>query len=657
MASLIDKSNQILNEKNTNLKPEYLKAGITCLGVIGTYEGSSSTTEGIKQFATIEEMQADTTAQEGDLAVVYGSEVQNATVDSKFQVATFPDTVVLDSAITDYVEVRYRAVDSSKMFDCMGSLDSSRFSMDCYTDSGSIRVEYTSSDGITYTRTDTTGNPVDFGTEIYYERTEYWNDAIGKFIQIGGMAFKGLFTYEYDKTGEFDLVIDAMSNVSYNGSEFTYENGHISIPSALYKRLSSMYEEYCVRNNISASYTSFNVHFFQTDNDHIYVSFMDWKDFDGNALNLVNIGDGFRLCVTFAQNSTTTSSDTTRTYYKYNISNDSYETLIATIDTNVYYKVTHYDGYTSFFYSNVIVDGTLLSNTGVYVNTTSASISKNRNIRLLSIGDSHNVIQEKVLDSLNIEKLYLISHYSPAPTQLSAIADCVYSKEFYGKNGVETGTLQNKENLTKDGVRRRVDIWLDYSSGIVCPSDISEMFSNYTNLTTIPQLDTSNVTNMHRMFAACTNLTEIPLLDTSSVTDMGGMFSDCTNLTTIPLLNTSSATTMASMFMSCIKLTEIPLLDTGNVTNMYNMFAFCPNLTTIPLLDTSSVTNMEGMFNDCRNLSDESLNNILAMCVNATSYTGTKTLKYMILTSAQANKCKTLSNYSAFTAAGWTTGY
>ena len=45
------------------------------------------------------------------------------------------------------------------------------------------------------------------------------------------------------------------------------------------------------------------------------------------------------------------------------------------------------------------------------------------------------------------------------------------------------------------------------------------------------------------------------------------------------------------------------------------------------------------------------------MCANATSYTGTKTLAYIGLTSAQANKCKSLSNYSAFIAAGWTTGY
>lgn len=32
--------NSILNDKNVNLKPENLKAGITCLGVNGTYEGS-----------------------------------------------------------------------------------------------------------------------------------------------------------------------------------------------------------------------------------------------------------------------------------------------------------------------------------------------------------------------------------------------------------------------------------------------------------------------------------------------------------------------------------------------------------------------------------------------------------------------------------------
>ena len=199
MATLTENLTEIKRQKDTYILPENIKKDVTVFGVTGTLESGGITTSGIKQFATIEEMQNDTTAQEGDLAVVYRSEVHNATVDSKFQTVIFPDTVVLDSAITDYVEVRYRAVDSSKMFDCWGSLDSSRFMMDCYTETEEVRIEYTSSDGITYTRTDTTGNPVDFGTEIYYERTDRWNDVIGKFIQCGGNVFEGLFEYSFNQ--------------------------------------------------------------------------------------------------------------------------------------------------------------------------------------------------------------------------------------------------------------------------------------------------------------------------------------------------------------------------------------------------------------------------------------------------------------------------
>ncbi len=171
------------------------------------------------------------------------------------------------------------------------------------------------------------------------------------------------------------------------------------------------------------------------------------------------------------------------------------------------------------------------------------------------------------------------------------------------------------------------------------------------------QLDTSSVTNMANMFYNCANLTTIPLLDTSNVTNMNSMFQSCKNLTTIPLLDTSNVTNMSSMFDNCTNLTTIPLLDTSNVTNMNFMFRSCSNLTTIPLLNISNVTNMNSIFSGCTNLSDESLNNILAMCANATSYTSTKTLKQIGLTSEQATKCTTLSNYQAFLDAGWTTGY
>ena len=186
---------------------------------------------------------------------------------------------------------------------------------------------------------------------------------------------------------------------------------------------------------------------------------------------------------------------------------------------------------------------------------------------------------------------------------------------------------------------------------------MSNMFNNCSQLTTIPLLDTSNVETMSNMFNACSHLTTIPLLDTSNVETMSNMFNACSQLTTIPLLDTSNVTTMSNMFYACSQLTTIPLLDTSNVTTMSYMFYACSQLTTIPLLDTSNVTNMNNMFSNCSNLSNETLNNILEICINAILYKGTKTLKQIGISSTQATTCQSLSNWNDFVSAGWSTGY
>ena len=590
----------------------------------------------VKQFATIEEMQADKTAKEGDLAIVYRSEVQNVTVDSKFQVATFPDTVVLDTTLTDGIEVRYRAVDSSVMLECMGQLNSSSFMMDCYTETGNIRIQYTSSDGITYTRTDTTGNPVDFGTEIYYYRPERWNDVIGKFIQVGGSTFKGLYqNTKYVDTNSLvfvpinniSLTVDnGLTNVTFNGQ---YDNIEYDISQigALLNTIKSdtngstvtLYQDN--DNTLHAICTPSNQYYsclllavYDTNGAFIGIGVTDKSSFTCKQyiLDLIN------NTITFEKNITTVLSSHYLGYYYLPLTNIKSFPARYSFDSP----------------ANTIVNEDILG----FVNGTSSQ--------------SYYTVLSNVKH--NLEKI----EYKIAPTQLTTAPDYVYEKEFYGKNGIEIGTLQNKENLTKDGVKRRVDIWANYSSGIVCPSNLSSMFRGRTDLTSIPLLDTSSVTDMDSMFYGCTNLTTIPLLDTSSVTNMHFMFADCANLTTIPELNTSKVTNMGYMFRHCTNLTTIPELNTSKVTDMAYMFYGCTNLTTVPLLDISSVTYMSFMFANCTSLSEESLNNILAMCINATSYTtNTKTLKQLGLTSEQATKCTTLSNYSAFTAAGWTTGY
>ena len=212
-------------------------------------------------------------------------------------------------------------------------------------------------------------------------------------------------------------------------------------------------------------------------------------------------------------------------------------------------------------------------------------------------------------------------------------------------------------------------------------TSMKSMFQNLINVATIPQLDTSNVKNMNSMFYGCTSLESIPNLTTSSVTNMGSMFYGCTNIATIPQLDTSNVTDMSNMFYKCTNLESIPNLTTSKVTTTYRMFAMCSNITTvpqlntsnvtnisqmfdrcsslknIPLLDTNKVTNMLGMVNACTSFTNTDLNTVLQMCANAVNVTSNKTLEYIGLSHDQASICKTLSNYSAFTEAGWTTGY
>ena len=154
-------------------------------------------------------------------------------------------------------------------------------------------------------------------------------------------------------------------------------------------------------------------------------------------------------------------------------------------------------------------------------------------------------------------------------------------------------------------------------------TNMSYMFYNCANLTTVPQLNTGKATNMNSMFYQCNKLTTIPLLNTSKVTNMRSMFYNCNSLTTIPLLNTSNVTSVYQMFYNCRSLTTVPQFNTSNVTDMASLFCNCSSLTTVPLYNTSKVTNMTQMFWNCPNLQTvpafdctnvTNMNNIFASC-------------------------------------------
>ena len=158
-----------------------------------------------------------------------------------------------------------------------------------------------------------------------------------------------------------------------------------------------------------------------------------------------------------------------------------------------------------------------------------------------------------------------------------------------------------KVNPQKEGLRlgystfKEVPEWVDFE-GI---TNMARMFSDCTNLQTIPLIDTSSVSNMDYTFNNCSSLQTIPLIDTSNVTNMSNMFNGCTNLQTIPLLNTSNVSNMTYMFTNCSNLQTIPKIDTSNVTDMGHMFynfGGIKTLISLPKFNCQKVTNMYRYF-------------------------------------------------------------
>lgn len=145
-----------------------------------------------------------------------------------------------------------------------------------------------------------------------------------------------------------------------------------------------------------------------------------------------------------------------------------------------------------------------------------------------------------------------------------------------------------------------------------------------------------------------------------NVSDLSSKFQNNSDLIIFPLVDTSNATTMLSMFYNCSSLTYVPLLDTSKVEQMRFMFNGATNLKTIPQFNTSSLTRISSAFTGVNKLTDESLDNILKMCININpDYSREKTLSELGFTSFYypASRIQALPSYNDFINAGWTIGY
>ena len=624
----------------------------------------------VKLFKTKDEMNSSTGNVEGDLALVYKNEIQPITEESEFDSCTFPQTVVLKEAFTDDIYGRFRAVDSSSgRFDGNCMLDKNSFRFDGFGDT-MVRVQYTSSDGITYTRTDGGEELQEFGTVIKYEPMEPWNNVIGNFMKIGGNHFEGIYTYKNNSwqlaptqlTATSDYVYEQLLFYGKNG----LESGTLGIPDNSFADSNAE-----VYNKIQTQYNNMTPRILADDDKTIdqNIYCIPVKR-DGTPLldtsSVTNMHAMFQDCSKLTAIPLLNTSKVTDMHYMFNGCTNL--TTISLLDTSRVIDISWmFNGCT-----NLTTIPELDTSSATNMNTMFASCTNLTTIPELNTGKVTNMGSMfndcknlTAIPLLNTSKVTNMAYMFTSCTNLTTIPELDTSSVttiqgmFNNCKKLTAIPLLNTSNATNmssmfNGCSSLTTIpELDTSS----VTDMTYMFSGCTNLTKIPLLNTSKVTNMYGMFDDCKNLATIPLLDTSNVTGVTYMFAGCSNLTTIPELNTSKITGTYGMFNGCSSLTTIPKLDTSNAAYMDQMFYGCTNLTTIPLLDTSKVTSISDMFGGCSSLSDDSLNIIMQMCINATSYTGTKTLKYIGLTSEQADKCTTLSNYSAFTFAGWTTGY
>lgn len=542
--TLQKKLNEILTDKNTNLLPENLKKGIKCLGIDGTLEASTSS-GGVKQFNTVEEMSASTGNKDGDLAVVYRNEMKPVSNGDTITSMTFPKTVVFTEAITSNYNGILR--NSSEPIIYLNiQLNASNFAiMDMY---GTIPgIEYSSTDGITYTRTDSNEDTYEIGETT----VRGLNEHICKFIQIGGNVFEGL--YEYDiKTSKYAFTIDG--NTFFLPEDFVSKYSDSSYDDGLGAR--PFYD-----------YGGAVIEILEYDEHNIITNFNWYQSGGGDQLRqLQKDGKMYFAADTYGDLSI-------RHYNNGTITGDNYGSNSSDnhLDWNPSpgYELLCNSGSGKFRAIKEITSNTKLglfeTHANSYWNDIKYVYSVDNNVASITTTPSY------------ISNTHDIAAYNIAKTQLTTLADDVYLTDFYGKNGVETGTL------TKN---------ISYSFADINAEIYNKIQKAYATMEPKILTDTDKTVDKNIYFIPV-NAQGEPLWDTSAVTNMSSMFSDCTNLKEIPLLNTSNVTNMYGTFAGCTNLTTIPLLDTSKVTEMSNMFYRCTNLTTIPLLNTASVTYFE----------------------------------------------------------------
>jgi surface protein len=239
--------NAILEDKISNLLPENLKAGVTCLGVTGNLEVGNSSN--VKKFDTIDEMKVSADVKDGDLAIVYGRRMLPFAEGTVASVFTLPKIVQVGSSV-DYGNMHFTCgLGSGELaFDpnyCSFTIYEEAFDPETGESSyvTKISVQWNSSDRITYIMTNfrdeskTLSGDEIVGDQVVNLVSPITNISLGniyatldgkdRFLLVdAGMYFEGLYQYNSNTGYEVaDNQFTANSSSVAIGESFLGGNG------------------------------------------------------------------------------------------------------------------------------------------------------------------------------------------------------------------------------------------------------------------------------------------------------------------------------------------------------------------------------------------------------------------------------------------------
>ena len=641
--------NAVTSAIDANIQAGNIKNNVNILGVIGNYEGSGGGSGDVKLFETIEDMQADTNPEDGDLAIVYNAGLSDLTATTEFQKAIFPRTVVLSSSTSSSRSIQFR-IDPADGNNCLrGTWSRSQFYLNGWGSLNAYEVTYNSSDGLTYILetvnnkrvfSDTT---VDFGTTLKFYGS--WRDAFGKFIQIATGEFDGLFQYS-SSSQNYVIPITQLSATPENvyGDIFIgkqgVEQGTLNVMANLSKeQILHRVTIYESLSNLTPINDITNMAgFFADSSNLVNLPFIDLS-------NVTDVSRMFNNCNNLSDKSLSTIANMMP--------------IASQINNSLVYNI----GITSNRFSQV--DKEILFSKGYLdcnQNTQGWSNQYIINDTPLDKGEDYDIYG-------NTLRLALRTTYNNASSiNVSGTGDLfLLVNEFMGCNvvSVDISNLDTSQVYdTKNMFRNCKDLKSSPDFNTPNVTDMSGMFYNCGNLTSVSDYDTSNVTNMAYMFGRCVNLTNQPNFDTSNVTNMSSMFVNCHKLTSVNNWYSSNTTNMSGMFINCIGLISVsnmiigseadvtwmfdgcsnlrsisnltmgatnlrdmfngcsnlvtaPDFNASNVVNMGFIFANCTNLQNVPEYEVSNLKSLERAFANCNKLSDASIQNIINMCLNS----------------------------------------